>query len=97
MMRRPLFLSGLLLAAALASAPAGAESRQVTLSVPGMFCAACPLVVRQALTSVPGVERVEVALETRSATVDYDDDRATLEHLLAASRDAGYPAEVKPR
>ncbi len=75
-----------------AAGPVGAAPKTVTLSVPGMNCAACPLTVKKALTRVDGVTRAEVSLDQRLATVTYDDTRADVDALLRATRDAGYPS-----
>ena len=74
--------------------PAVAATRTVTLSVPGMNCAACPITVKKALGNVPGVSRTEVNLDRREATVTFDDGRTTLEVLKRATQDAGYPSTV---
>ena len=45
------------------SAPAWAATKTVTLSVPSMTCATCPITVKKALTKVEGVieaSRVEI-------------------------------------
>ena len=52
--------------------PAVAATRTVTLSVPGMNCAACPITVKKALGNVPGVSRTEVSLDRREATVTFE-------------------------
>lgn len=94
-------MKNLLKTAALASillAPAGAAfagERTVTLDVDNMTCASCPLVVRQALTAVPGVNKAEVSYRTQTATVTFDDARTTAEALAGATTQAGYPARVK--
>ena len=70
--------------AALASAltaPAWAATQTVTLSVPGMTCAACPITVKKALTKVDGVQKVEVSYEKLAAVVTFDDTRTTAEAL----------------
>ena len=77
------------------SAPAWAETRTVTLSVPGMSCAACPITVKKAISKVAGVEKIEVSLETREAVVTFDDAKTTLEALTQATENAGYPSTVK--
>jgi len=40
------------------SALVWAATQTVTLSVPGMTCAACPITVKKALSRVPGVSNV---------------------------------------
>lgn len=85
--------------AALASAltaPAWAATQTVTLSVPGMTCAACPITVKKALTKVDGVQKVEVGYEKRTAVVTFDGTRTTPEALTKATENAGYPSTVKP-
>lgn len=85
--------------AALASAltaPAWAATQTVTLSVPGMTCAACPITVKKALTKVDGVQKVEVSYEKLAAVVTFDDTRTTAEALTKVTENAGYPSTVKP-
>jgi mercuric ion binding protein len=84
---------------ALASAlitPAWAATQTVTLSVPGMTCAACPITVKKALTKVDGVQKVEVSYEKLAAVVTFDDSRTTAEALTKATENAGYPSTVTP-
>lgn len=47
--------------------PAG--SRRVSLEVGGMVCTACTLKIHEQLVRIPGVARVEVSLDRRSAQV----------------------------
>ena len=85
--------------AALASAltaPAWAATQTVTLSVPGMTCAACPITVKKALTKVDGVQKVEVSYEKLVAVVTFDDTKTTVDALTKATENAGYPSTVKP-
>lgn len=82
------------LAAVLAGA-AWAAPRTVTLSVPGMNCAACPITVKKALARVDGVMRTQVSYERKEAVVTFDDSRTSIPQLMKASADAGYPASVK--
>lgn len=85
--------ASLVLAAAVA--PVWAATQTVTLSVPGMYCAACPITVKKALTKVDGVSKVDVAFEKREATVTYDDAKTNVQALTKATGNAGYPAAVK--
>lgn len=72
--------------------PAWSATKTVTLSVPGMNCATCPITVKKALGKVDGVTKTEVNLEKRAAVVTFDDTRTTLEALTRATGDAGYPS-----
>jgi periplasmic mercuric ion binding protein len=85
-------LAGLMLA--MLAVPAVAAIKTVTLSVPGMNCATCPITVKKALGKVEGVTRTEVNLENRAAVVTFDDARTSLEALTRATGDAGYPSTL---
>jgi len=77
------------------SASAWAATKTVTLSVPGMTCAACPITVKKALNKVEGVTKTEVSFEKKEATVTYDDAKTSVNALLDATKNAGYPSSVK--
>jgi len=83
---------GLVLAAA---SPALAAERTVTLAVQNMDCAACPYTVRESLKAVPGVANVTVSLRDKTAVVTYDDAKADVKALTAATTNAGYPSAPK--
>ena len=55
--------------ASLVATPVWAATQTVTLAVPGMTCAACPITVKTALTKVDGVTKAEVSFENREAIV----------------------------
>ncbi len=74
--------------------PAAAAPQTVTLSVPGMSCAACPITVKKALSKVNGVTRVTVSLERREAVVEFDDRRTDVSALTRATEAAGYPSTL---
>lgn len=88
-------LTTLIALAAALSAPAWAATKTVTLSVPGMTCAACPITVKKTLTKVDGVQKAEVSYEKREAVVTFDDAKTSAEALTKATENAGYPATVK--
>lgn len=74
--------------------PLWATPRTVTLSVPDMNCAACPITVKKALTRVPGVSQVDVNLDGREARVSFDDAKTQVEALTRATQQAGYPSTL---
>lgn len=80
---------------ALLSLPALAAMQTVTLSVPGMTCAACPITVKAALNKVEGVSQVDVSYPDREAVVTFDDATTSVEALTQATTNAGYPSTVK--
>lgn len=75
--------------------PSWAATKTVTLSVPGMTCAACPITVKKALSKVEGVEKIEVEYEKREAVVTFDDAKTNVEALTRATKNAGYPSTLK--
>lgn len=77
---------------AMMTSPLWAATQTVTLSVPGMNCAACPITVKKALTKVPGVSKTEVNLDRREAKVTFDDAKTSVIVLMHATQDAGYPS-----
>lgn len=79
----------------LASSTAFAAERTVTLAVKNMYCADCPLIVKKSLERVPGVARATVSFEDKTAIVTYDDAKAGLKALTAATTNAGYPSVPK--
>jgi periplasmic mercuric ion binding protein len=79
-------------AVSLASSNAFAAEQIVTLAVKNMYCAACPHMVRASLQAVPGVAKVAVSFKDKTAIVSYDDSKANVEALTAATTKAGYPS-----
>ena len=86
------FLSVLVLAGAVVATPAFAAERTVTFAVDNMTCASCPYIVKTSMAAVPGVSKVTVSFAAKSATVIFDDAKATPDSIAAASMNAGYPA-----
>lgn len=79
------------------AAVVGAATKTVTLAVDNMTCAVCPITVKKALTRVDGVTRAEVSYEKREAVVTFDEAKTTVEALIQATTNAGYPASVKAK
>ncbi|TET01963.1 MAG: copper-translocating P-type ATPase [Hadesarchaea archaeon] len=66
------------------------RTREISLKITGMTCAACAAKVEKALSSLKGVKRASVNLATEKATVEYIPKIATLMDLRTAVQDAGY-------
>jgi periplasmic mercuric ion binding protein len=81
----------LLLTAALLG-PGVAGEQTVTLAVENMTCALCPITVAAAIGGVSGVSSVDVDDEADIAVVTFDDTLGSIDQIVAASTDAGYPA-----
>lgn len=77
------------------SQAAFAAERTVTLAVDGMYCEACPYMVKKTLTSVSGVSNVTVSFKDKTAVVAFDDAKASVNDLTTATTKAGFPSKVK--
>ncbi|MGQ4710128.1 mercury resistance system periplasmic binding protein MerP [Acinetobacter junii] len=76
-------------------APVFAATQTVTLSVPGMTCASCPITVKHALSKVEGVSKTDVSFDKHQAVVTFDDAKTNVQKLTKATEDAGYPSSLK--
>ncbi len=83
------------LALAAVVAPVWAATQTVTLSVPGMTCASCPITVKHALSKVEGVSKTDVSFDKGQAVVTFDDAKTNVQKLTKATEDAGYPSSLK--
>ena len=77
------------------SLTAWAKPQTVTLDLPTMNCAMCPITVKKALTKVDGVSRAEVSYEDKEAMVTFDDEKTSADALIEATTPAGYPSTIK--
>jgi mercuric ion binding protein len=78
-----------------ASSAAFAGEKTITLAVQNMYCSACPITVKSSLEAVPGVAKVVVSDANKTAVVTFDDTKAAVRALIAATTNAGYPSELK--
>jgi mercuric ion binding protein len=90
-----LFLLAILLGALHHPQPVWAKAQTVSLTIPTMDCATCPITIKAALMRVPGVSSAKVSYARREAVVVFDDEKASLDDLKKATTNAGYPAAVK--
>ncbi|MBL6613639.1 MAG: cation transporter [Reyranella sp.] len=89
-------LSGFALIVSMMTAPAAfAGERTITFTVDNMTCASCPYIVKTSMAAVPGVTKVAVSFETKTATVTFDDAKTNADTIAAASMNAGYPAHPR--
>ncbi len=79
----------------LSSLTAFAKPQTVTLEVPTMNCATCPITVKKALQKVDGVSKAEVSFETKLAIITFDDEKTNVKALTEATGNAGYPSTFK--
>jgi P-type Cu+ transporter len=76
---------------------ASQETGPVHLSLSGMSCASCANTIEKALQQVPGVEAATVNFAASTATVDTNQDGASVDALIQAVKQAGYEAHAAQR
>lgn len=81
--------------ASLETDPGSPSLKVVRLLITGMSCGKCQGRVEKAATSIEGVSRAEVDLDSCVATVEYNDGVVNLlESLIESIRSAGYQASL---
>lgn len=72
------------------------NSQTVMLDMQNMTCAMCSITIRKALEGVDGVQSAKVDCDSKTANVTFDPKKTTIESLLKATTNVGYPANVHP-
>lgn len=72
------------------------KSKTITLEMNSMQCDMCVENVTKAINSVKGVEKVEVDLDKKTATVTYNTDQTNKKAIVKAITSAGYDANKSP-
>lgn len=72
-----------------------AETKTISLDVPGMTCKFCPITIRKALKKVPGVIDATAEYDSKTATVTFDPTKTNIETLIKTTANAGYPSTLK--
>lgn len=67
--------------------------QHITLSVDGMTCGGCVASVTKVLGALPGVAKVEVSLENKNASIDYEAGKTGVDDMKRAIVDAGFETE----
>ena len=71
-----------------------AATQTVVLDVQNMTCELCPITVKKSLEQVQGVVSAKVDLDKRTATVQFDPDKAAPTVLVKATTNAGFPSAL---
>jgi periplasmic mercuric ion binding protein len=72
------------------------SSQSIILDMQNMTCAMCEFTIKKALQGVDGVEEANVDYDTKTAKVTFNPQKTSVDALIKASTDAGYPATVHP-
>ena len=78
----------------ISSMAAWAKPQTVTLDLPTMNCAMCPITVKLALKNLEGVTEADVSYQNKRAQVSFEDTVVGVQALIKATTEAGYPSTV---
>lgn len=60
---------------------------------PNIHCGGCAASIQRSLTKLPGVSAVEVEVESKRVTVEYDDSLQNPDGIAERLTQAGFPPE----
>ncbi len=81
-------------AVASASVKNKSGDESINLSLGGMHCASCSLLIEKSLKKVPGVKQANVNFAAEKARIIFDSTKASVDNFIKAVKDAGYSAEL---
>ncbi len=70
------------------------NDESINLSLTGMHCASCALLIEKGLKKVSGVKQANVNYAAEKARVIFDSSQASVANLIKAVQDSGYNAEL---
>lgn len=62
----------------------------MTLSVPGISCGHCKMSIEGAVSTLPGVDKVEVDIDPKTVALSFDDSSVSLDQIVEAIEEQGY-------
>jgi mercuric transport protein len=71
------------------------QMQRVVLQVSNMTCTSCSVSVRNSLLRVQGVQDAIVTFNPPEAVIVYDPAQASIQDLIQATTNAGYPSLAK--
>lgn len=71
-----------------------ADEQIITFKVGGMYCSACPAMVKKALINVDGVKDATVSYSKKTAVVTFEDTKTDITSLIQATTKVGYQASI---
>lgn len=69
-------------------------AKEVGIEVEKMHCPLCTTMVKKAIKKVDGVNKVSVKLNTKKATVNYDESKTDIKTILEAIKTTSYEGKV---
>jgi mercuric ion binding protein len=82
----------------LAPGALAAAEQTVRIEVTGLFCASCPYIAAQAITAISSAKITDgfydADRELAQFVVQFDDEVTTLQAIVQATDEYGYPAKI---
>lgn len=69
------------------------EVQEITLSVPDVSCEHCVKTINASLGALPGVEKVNTDIPTKTVHLRYHPDQVSLQLIETTLDDAGYSSK----
>ena len=67
--------------------------KEINLKIEGMHCAGCSTRLEKVLNNLDGVEKAQVSLEEKKATIKYDETKINIDNIKNEIEDAGFKGE----
>ena len=71
------------------------SKKKVSLTLTGMHCTSCSLIVEKSINKLPGIESASASYGAEKADITFDSDQVKTEDIIGAVKKAGYEAEVR--
>ncbi|MEI0604120.1 heavy-metal-associated domain-containing protein [Brachyspira alvinipulli] len=68
--------------------------KNVTIKINGMGCQNCVKAVTEELTSLDGINKVNVSLENACAEIEYDESKINTDKMISAIKELEYEASL---
>ncbi len=66
---------------------------ETTFSVPEITCDGCAKGIKNALSNLEGIERIEVDVAAKTVAVSYEPNSVMESRIISTLDDAGYPVD----
>lgn len=70
------------------------KDKKVNLSLSGMHCASCALIIEKEVKKLPGIKEVNVNFGVEKAAIVFDQDLTKLEDITTTIKNTGYKSEI---
>ncbi len=66
------------------------QGKEITLAVPDMYCASCPITIQKVLKDSKGVMSAKADFKTKSVIVRYDPHETSIQNMTETFKSIGY-------